>query len=79
MRRRESKDEFSHAVINRLNAKSVFNQNTEVSPNLPAPGDLMSKSDHTALVFDPPGQDHPRASDASIPIFPGDANRALRE
>ena len=53
----------------------------KVNPNLPAPGDLLSKSDHTALVFKvyPPGQDHPRASDASIPIFPGDANRALWE
>jgi len=68
-----SKDEYLAAVINRLNAKSVFSQNTEVNPRGPEPGDLMCKPDHTALVFKvyPPGLDHPRASDTSIPIFPG--------
>ena len=68
-----NKEEYLRAVINRLNAKSVFSQNTEINPIGPQPGDLMCKPDHTALVFKvyPPGLDHPRASDVTIPIFPG--------
>ena len=69
----KNKDEYLRAVINRLNAKSVFSHNTAVNPRGPEPGDLMCKTDHVALVFKvyPAGVDHPRASDTKIPIFPG--------
>lgn len=75
-----NKDEFIHAVVKRLDAKSVFKHNTEVNPNGPAPGDLMSSADHTALVFKvyPPGQEHARASDPRIPIFPGPQVAAMQ-
>jgi hypothetical protein len=69
----KTKGEFLTAVINRLNAKSVFTRNTVVNPGGPEPGDLMCKADHTALVFKvyPRGLAHPRANDKRIPLFPG--------
>jgi hypothetical protein len=79
----KNKEEYLRAVINRLNAKSVFAKNTIVNPKGPEPGDLMCKPDHVALVFKvyPAGVDHPRASDTRIPIFPGPqiASRQLNQ
>jgi hypothetical protein len=69
----KTKEEYLQAVINRLNAKSVFNKNTLANPRGPEPGDLMCKPDHTSLVFKvyPPRLAHPRANDKNVPIFPG--------
>jgi hypothetical protein len=76
----KNKEEFTRAVINRLNASSVFNKNTVVNPRGPEPGDLMCKPDHTALVYKvyPPRLPHPRANDKSVPIFPGAAQAAFQ-
>ena len=76
-----NKDEYLRAVINRLNAKSVFNSNTVVNPRGPEPGDLMSKPDHTALIYKmyPPGLPHPKWNEKSrIPIFPGPQQARLQ-
>jgi hypothetical protein len=79
----KDKDEFLRAVINRLNAKSVFSRNTTINRAGPEPGDLMCKTDHVALVYKtyPPGVDHPQASDTRVPIFPGPqvASRQLNQ
>lgn len=79
----KDKDELLRAVINRLNAKSVFSRNTTINRAGPQPGDLMCKADHVALVYKtyPPGVDHPQASDARVPIFPGPqvASRQLNQ
>jgi hypothetical protein len=68
-----SKDEFLNAVIHRMDAKSVFYLNSDVNPRGPEPGDLMCKPDHVALVFKtyPPNFAHPRATDKTVPLFPG--------
>jgi hypothetical protein len=70
----KTRDQFLEAVRNRLNAVSVYNDNTVVNGRGPEPGDLMCKPDHVALVFKmyPPGLPHPRANDKRIPLFPGE-------
>jgi hypothetical protein len=75
-----NKDEYLVAVINRLNAKSVFSHNTVVNGRGPQAGDLMCKPDHTALIFKvyTAGEEHPRIRDTSIPIFPGPRIAAMQ-
>ncbi|HEY7336131.1 MAG TPA: hypothetical protein VH639_14675 [Bryobacteraceae bacterium] len=77
-----SRDEYTKAVLDRLSAKSLLRKNTISNPRGPAPGDLILKEDHAALVYRdyPPGVSHPRADQygepspafpAAIPQFPG--------
>lgn len=74
-----SKDDYIKAVTHRIGAKSLVNENSVPNPAGPESGDLMAKVDHAALVFQVyhRGQDHPRATDKSIPIFPGNDKAML--
>lgn len=67
-------------MVNRLNARSIFDSNTVVNPRGPEPGDLMCNQDHTALVFKsyPAGLAHPLANTKSIPMFPGPAKARIQ-
>jgi hypothetical protein len=69
-----NKADFLYAVKKRIGAKSLLQKNTMTNPSGPQPGDLMSSTEHAALVFAVragPGA-HPRAADRSIAPFPGD-------
>lgn len=68
-----SKDSYYKTVTNRLDCRALFRYNTVRNPRGPAPGDLMLKDDHAALIFavHRPGVEHPEAADPSIPVFPG--------
>ena len=73
-------EEYIKAVTDRIQSKSVVNQNTVVNRSGPQPGDLMVKVDHTALVVQVyrAGAPHPRAQDKTIPVFPGHEQARLQ-
>ena len=73
-------DEYIKAVTDRIQSKSLVNQNTVVNRLGPQPGDLMVKTDHTALVVAVygVGVSHPKAYDKSIPTFPGHEQARLQ-
>jgi hypothetical protein len=68
-------DEFYQAVKQRIGAEALYGPNTVVNYGPPAPGDLMLRKTHCALVYRvyPPGERHPLAGDTKIPSFPGAA------
>jgi hypothetical protein len=52
---------------------SLRDECTEINPDWPQSGDLMVSDTHTALVFAryEPGERHPFANRADVPVFPG--------
>jgi hypothetical protein len=69
----EDTEGYKKAVLDRLNAASLYTRNTKVNPSGPQTGDLMMTKGHAALVFNtyPAGRPHPFASrTAWIPMLP---------
>lgn len=76
--------QYTEAVRSRLGTEALWNRNTVINRAGPQPGDLAigfsASMHHTALVYQvyPAGTPHPRASDRSVPDFPGD-EEAIRQ
>ena len=74
-----SKDDFTKVVQENIQTKSLWNFNTQESPNGPDPGDLLMRFGgihryhHTALVFSvyAPFAIHREWRNSAIPDFPG--------
>ena len=72
------KKSYTEAVLRRIGSKALFEENTVWNMHGPEEGDLLSKSDHTAIVFNvfKPGQIHPKWDDQKVLDFPGNDTAA---
>jgi hypothetical protein len=65
----KNENEYIHAVKSRVGAKVLLGHNTVKNPAGPQPGDLLTSSEHTGLIYAvyPPGVEDPRSGGTAPP------------